>query len=143
VRERRRGDVRRPGRRLTGPDGVRQAEWDGEPSAEVAQRVRRQLQGVLVEWRMGDDVVDDALLVVAELLANVVVHARTPFRLSVRLQGPLLHVAVADGRVGVPPRSTNPTAGRVGGLRLVTAVAFRWGWREHQAGKTVWAELVV
>jgi anti-sigma regulatory factor (Ser/Thr protein kinase) len=51
---------------------------------------------------LGEDVVEDAVLVVAELLANVVVHARTPFRLSVHLREPLLRVSVSDRRVGAP-----------------------------------------
>jgi hypothetical protein len=46
--------------------------------------------------------------------------------------------------VGAPEaRSVNPTAGNIGGLRLVTAIVFRWGWQENETGKTVWAELAV
>ena len=107
-------------------------------------RVRRQCQELLRRWGLGEDVVEDAVLVVAELLANVVVHARTTFRLSVHLREPLLRVSVSDRRVGVPEaRSVNPTAGNISGLRLVTAVVFRWGWQENETGKTVWAELAV
>ena len=40
-------------------------------------------------------------------------------------------------------RSVNPTTGNITGLRLVTAVVFRWGWQENETGKTVWAELAV
>ncbi len=143
VCERWRGDVRDPGCRLRGRDGVRRAEWSGEPSAEAAVRVRGELHRLLTLWELDDEVVEDALLVVAELLANAVAHARTPFHLSARVEGPLLHVAVSDGRVGVPARSVNPTAGRVSGLRMVTAVAFRWGWHGNEAGKTIWAELIL
>lgn len=128
---------------VDGSERVPQAEWDGEPSVESAVGVRKQLQRLLVAWGLRDDAVDDAALVVTELLANVVMHAGTPFRLTVRLRGPLLHVAVSDGRVGVPARAPHPIGGGVSGLRLVTAVALRWGWTEHAAGKTVWAELVV
>ena len=145
VQERRVGVVPRPrpGCRLTSQDGPPQAEWLGRPSIEATVRVRRQLHRLLMRWGLDADVVEDAELVVAELLANVVVHARTPFRLSARLQRPLLHLSVSDRCVGVPARSSSPTAGRVSGLRLVTAVAFRWGWQEHAAGKTVWAQLIV
>ena len=95
-------------------------------------------------WGLSEDVVEDADLVVGELMANVVAHARTQFRLSVQLREPLLRVSVSDRLVGVPDaRSANPTAGRITGLRLVTSLAFRWGWQEHDTGKTVWAELVV
>jgi anti-sigma regulatory factor (Ser/Thr protein kinase) len=122
---------------------VRQAEWHGEPSLEAASRVRRQLQVALTGWGCEAEVVEDAALVVAELLANVVVHAGTPFLLTARVQGPLLHVAVSDHRVGVPARSMNPAAGRISGLRLLNAVALRWGWQEDDVGKTVWAELIL
>ena len=131
-----------PGCRRTGR-GVVHAEWVGAPSDESAADARRELTRLLTSWELDDEAVEDALLVVTELLENVVVHARTPFRLSVRRQGPLLHVTVADDRVGGPPYAPNVAAGRVSGLRLVTAVALRWGWHEHEAGKTVWVELVV
>jgi Histidine kinase-like ATPase domain len=146
VRERRVGGVgpRGPGCRLTSRAGPRQAQWLGDPSMEAAGRCRRQLQACLTRWGLDGEVVEDAVLVVAELLANVVVHAGTPFLLAARVQGPLLHLSVSDLRVGAPRTgSANPTAGRVGGLRLVTAVTFRWGWQEHETGKTVWAELIL
>lgn len=139
----RRERVPGPRCRRTGRGRVQHAEWVGAPSVEAAVDVRRELERLLARWELRTEVAEDALLVVTELLENVVVHARTPFRLSVRLQGPLLHVAVADGRVGVPARAPNFVVGRISGLRLVTAVALRWGYREHEAGKTVWAELVV
>jgi anti-sigma regulatory factor (Ser/Thr protein kinase) len=129
---------------LTSREEPRQVEWVGEPSVEAVEGVRGQLRGVLRMWGLGEDVVEDAVLVAAELLANVVVHARTPFGLAVHLRGPLLRVSVSDRRVGVPEAgSANPTAGRISGLRLINAVVFRWGWQEHETGKTVWAELIV
>lgn len=123
---------------------ARHAEWAGEPSVEVTGGVHRRLHVLLIHWGVDHAVVEEALLLAAELLANVVVHARTPFRLSVRLDGRLLRMAVSDRRVGVPAaRRTHPTARRISGLRVVNAVASRWGWQEYAAGKTVWAELVV
>jgi anti-sigma regulatory factor (Ser/Thr protein kinase) len=116
----------------------------GEPSAEAVELARRQFQDLLRTWGLGENLVEDAVVVVAELLSNVVVHARTPFRLTVRMRGPLLRVAVSDRRPGVPvARSVNPTAGRISGLQLINAVVFRWGWQEDETGKTVWAELIV
>src|SRR5690349_4021975 len=102
------------------------------------------MRASLRRWGLSEDVVEDAVLVVEELLANVIVHGRTPFTVSVCLRGPLLHVSVSDRRVGVPDSGpVNPTAGRISGLRLITAVAFRWGWQEYETGKTVWVELIV
>jgi anti-sigma regulatory factor (Ser/Thr protein kinase) len=124
------------------PDGSREAVWVGEPTPEDVTRVRCQVRAVLVGWQVRDDVAEDALLVVGELSANAVVHARTPFRLVVRLKPPLLRVTVEDGHVGAVPLRTNPTQNQICGLRLVNALALRWGWAEHATGKTVWAEFM-
>jgi hypothetical protein len=122
--------------------GVLRAEWAGEPSAEAALDARQELHRALVSWELSEDTVEDAVLVVSELLGNVVVHARTRFRLGACLRGPLLRLSVSDGRVGVPDAvTTNPTDGRISGLRMITAVASRWGWEEHATGKTIWAEI--
>jgi anti-sigma regulatory factor (Ser/Thr protein kinase) len=57
--------------------------------------------------------VEEAALVVAELLANVVDHAQTTFRLAVRLNGRLLHVGIDDSRVGsTPPGRTGRRPGK-------------------------------
>ena len=96
---------------------------------------------MLVRWRLHEDVIDDAVLVVAELLSNVADHARTPFRLVLELRVRLLHVSVEDQAGGRAPVGMGAAvSGRVSGLRVVNAVALRWGWQEHEAGKTVWAE---
>ncbi len=83
-------------------------------------------------------------LVVAELLANVVAHARTTFCLTARLTGRVLHITVDDGCVAVPPADPpDRPVRRRHGLRIVTATATRWGWTEHETGKTVWAQFIV
>lgn len=129
---------------LISTDQPREAEWVDEPSVEAVVRVRRQLRAVLIRWGLSGKVVDDAELVAAELLDNVVVHAHTPFRLSVRAHGLFLTLTVHDRRVSVPrARPISVTARRTSGLRVVTAVAFRWGWREHETGKAVWAEFLI
>ena len=73
-----------------------------EPVATVAGQIRRRLRTLLTGWGLSVDTVDDALLVVEELVANVLDHARTRFRLIVRLTGSVLHLAVHDGSTGAP-----------------------------------------
>ncbi len=51
---------------------------------------------MFAQWHLTDDTIADALIVVEEMVANVVDHARTPFRLVVRLSGAVLHIAVHD-----------------------------------------------
>jgi hypothetical protein len=125
-------------------DRPRRAGWAGPPIAASVGRVRHELHQVLTRWRLPEDIIDDALLVVSELLANVVEHARTPFRVVAELRIRVLHLAVHDHGVRPAPVGTGCAASRyVSGLRLVNAVALRWGWQEHETGKTVWAEFLV
>lgn len=100
------------------------------------------LRRVLERWQLDQDVIIETIVVVNELLTNAVQHARTDWQLVVQPHGPLLHIAVTDGLVGPVPRTARPRPGRLSGLRLVNTIALRWGWQEHQTGKTVWAELV-
>jgi anti-sigma regulatory factor (Ser/Thr protein kinase) len=89
-------------------------------------------------------VADDLALLVSELAANAVLHAQTAFTLGVSRVGDVLRVEVGDTGPSMPRlehRSIDAPTGR--GLRLVDALAARWGitpGREGQ-GKTVWFEL--
>jgi two-component sensor histidine kinase len=113
-----------------------------EPVATVAGQIRRRLRTLLAGWEVSADTVDDALLVVEELVANVLDHARTRFELIVRLSGSVLHLAVHDGSPGRPQiRPFDAHASRGRGLQLVATLAARWGCDPDGAGKTVWAEL--
>ncbi len=113
-----------------------------EPVATVAGQIRRRLRALLTGWGVSGDTVDDALLVVEELVANVLDHARTRFELIVRLSGSVLHLAVHDTSPGAPQiRPFDPQASRGRGLQLVETLADRWGCDADAVGKTVWAEL--
>jgi len=113
-----------------------------EPVDTVAGQIRRRLRTLLTGWGLSVDTVDDALLVVEELVANVLDHARTRFQLIVRLTGSVLHLAVHDGSAGAPQvQPFDAHAGRGRGLQLVSTLAARWGCDADTAGKTVWAEL--
>lgn len=93
-------------------------------------------------WRL-PDTSSPAETIVAELIANVVRHARTPGRLVVSHFARILHLAVRDqspeparlvGRVGPDARS-----GR--GLLLVDTLATNWGCTPTADGKVTWATL--
>ena len=113
-----------------------------EPVAVVAAPIRRRVRALLAGWDVGADTVDDALLVVEELVANVLDHARTRFELVVRMTGDVLLIAVTD-RSGRAPhiQPHDPHAARGRGLQLVATLSRRWGCEQHGDGKTVWAEL--
>jgi serine phosphatase RsbU (regulator of sigma subunit)/anti-sigma regulatory factor (Ser/Thr protein kinase) len=88
------------------------------------------------------DLVDDACLVVSELVTNAVLHGGGCRGLAVRRVGPGLRIEVRDAS-RVPPvlgwTSENAMTGR--GMRLVGAIASRWGVDSEETGKVVWAVL--
>ena len=113
-----------------------------EPAATAGRQIRHMLRALLTGWGLAADAVEDALLVVEELVANVVDHARTPFQLAVQLSGHVLRVAVRDRAGGLPElRPFDPEAPRGRGLQVVTTLAVRWGCDRHEQGKTVWVDL--
>jgi anti-sigma regulatory factor (Ser/Thr protein kinase) len=87
----------------------------------------------------------DLELVASELVANAFLHARAPRSLWLQvLPGPRVLVAVRDGDPRPPrPRSAGLTETRGRGLRVVAALADRWGTTPDPWGKAVWAELAV
>jgi anti-sigma regulatory factor (Ser/Thr protein kinase) len=89
-------------------------------------------------------VIDDARLVVSELATNAVIHARTPFRVSVRFAPATIRIAVHDRSLSEPViLDVPPTAPSGRGLRLIAAIADSWGIEPTADGKAVWAVLPV
>jgi anti-sigma regulatory factor (Ser/Thr protein kinase) len=113
-----------------------------EPVPTSPTRIRRALRAAFAQWELSTEAAENALLVVEELVANAVDHARTPFRLTVDHTGPALRITVRDGCPGplhVPPFS--PRAARGRGLQMIQALTSIWGWNRTASGKTVWAVL--
>ncbi|MCH0565436.1 SpoIIE family protein phosphatase [Streptomyces sp. MUM 2J] len=128
------------------------------PGSSLAPGAARDLmRTALHEWaelcppgarHLSDRLVEDAILVVSELVTNAVVHAGTDVRLLSRLE-PSGHVVVEVSdqhpsrapRDGEAARATPepPEHGR--GLRLVSALAESWGVTYCRDAKTVWARL--
>ena len=125
-------------------DDARRFEEVFEPVVAVTVGIRRRLRQLLGLWKVGDQVLEDTLVVVEELIANVIDHAGTPFRLSVRYRRSEVQIRVRDGSARLPRAgSLDPAALRGRGLRLVQALSQRWGWESEENGKTVWATLAV
>jgi hypothetical protein len=110
------------------------------PSADSPRSARRAV-GDALRLLGHDELVDDASLVVSELVANAVIHARTELDLSVEESGTGVRVAVSDGSPLQPhwtPAAATATSGR--GLILVQRLCSNWGVTPHgDDGKTVWA----
>jgi anti-sigma regulatory factor (Ser/Thr protein kinase) len=89
--------------------------------------------------------VEDIRLVVSELATNAMVHARTPFTVTLSAGDDTVMLAVQDGSTTVPamvvPQVTD-TRGR--GLLLVEQLSREWGASTAGYGcKLVWASLTI
>ena len=129
-----------------GGDLTARASFSPEPTAP--SRARSFTRDALRSWGLPPGLIDDAVLLVSELVANGVQHAGTRLEVSCRLVGAVLEVRVADrhpARVlpdpGVRAGDTDSERGR--GLLLPTAIASAWGVTYQSGDKTVWFLLPV
>jgi anti-sigma regulatory factor (Ser/Thr protein kinase) len=120
--------------------GWRQAEFPADVSAAGAARAL--VREICTAWGLGG-VVDDAVLVVSELVSNAIDHARSTSRVMLSLDDRGLVLAVRDFYVCEPPRpkSLRAAGTRGRGLFVVSVVSSAWGVEEHADGKTMWAVL--
>ena len=84
-------------------------------------------------------VLDDAVLLVSELVTNSVVHGGPPLVVAVDCDGESLQVRVRDGSP-VPPerREADQSAEGGRGLALVAGLSSDWGVDPAPDGKHVW-----
>jgi anti-sigma regulatory factor (Ser/Thr protein kinase) len=111
--------------------------------ASAPGMARAFLRRVAEQWGDDDELAQDAAMVITELVANAVDHARTESTLSLGVTQDGLRVAVRDTRPDPVPRPApiDPTAPRGRGLQMVDALTTAWGVTMHAGGKTVWAVL--
>ena len=122
---------------------TRTASFDLPPVAASVTVARHVVTDLLRIWAAPQDLEDTALLV-TELVANVIDHVRGEAELTVELwqSGAWLRIAVADGSAVQPVVRELDTASLRGrGMRLVAAIADRWGCEDRDGGKRVWFEL--
>ena len=106
---------------------------------------RRVVQDALVMGGL-EVLLDDALLLVTELVTNAIVHAGTEVELHVDISAGRARIEVVDHGVGALPLLTGiPAVDREGGrgIFLLDALAQEWGTRHFAAGKSVWFALGV
>jgi anti-sigma regulatory factor (Ser/Thr protein kinase) len=111
---------------------------------------RRRLSADLLSSGTLESVVDDATVIISELLSNALRHARPletgQIRVAWSRHGDSIEVAVSDGGAATEPRRSRPTLSSLGGrgLAIVETLAECWGVRhEGGGGTTVWAILRV
>jgi anti-sigma regulatory factor (Ser/Thr protein kinase) len=108
-----------------------------------ARQARKFIREFCVAAELGDDVCEKAALLVSELVTNAVIHGRSRATLVAARPTGHLHVAVLDHDIRLPegPKTVAPDSEHGRGLRIVAAVADRWGVEGTDEGKAVWFEL--
>ncbi|GAA4238879.1 hypothetical protein GCM10022254_56670 [Actinomadura meridiana] len=108
---------------------------------------RKRLSSELVDSGVYEDIVDDASVIVSELLSNALRHARPLPSGQVRVcwvrRGDVLELEVSDGGAMTEPRRGPGTLSSLGGrgLGIVEALSDGWGVRHEDGSTTVWAVL--
>jgi anti-sigma regulatory factor (Ser/Thr protein kinase) len=129
-------------------DGAGQPSWDATfplpPSLDAPALARRYV--VEHAANLPENVVEDAVLLVSELVTNAVRHGHPNIFLRLRIDPPRIGVAVEDRGEAlpvVPPVEPDPTVPSGRGLLIVDAMATAWGVdpAELSPGKIVWFEL--
>ena len=117
-------------------------------SAVAVSSARRQVRDELSAYELPESVLDDAEVVISELLGNSVRHARPiaggVLLLAWRVDQHEVMIRVTDGGGGrgVEPKETGPMADSGRGLHIIERLTRAWGVTEHAGGlRTVWAAL--
>ncbi|MEO3822792.1 ATP-binding protein [Actinomadura sp. B10D3] len=108
---------------------------------------RKRLSSELADSGVYESIVDDASVIVSELISNALRHARPLPSGQVRVcwlrRGDLLELEVSDGGAMTEPRRGPGTLSSLGGrgLGIVEALSEGWGVRHEDGSTTVWAVL--
>ncbi|MDX3371095.1 ATP-binding protein [Streptomyces sp. ME02-6987-2C] len=111
---------------------------------ESAAVARKLVRTALAAWGL-EDQIDDAMVIVTELVSNAVEHGRlASIRVIVsRPTAGWVRLGVVDRSKSIPMMRTDSNGDQVRGrgLVLVNALTERWGTDLYRWGKQVWGEL--
>ncbi|MDQ1695524.1 MAG: hypothetical protein QOJ03_877 [Frankiaceae bacterium] len=121
--------------------GATAAEFALGDEPDAVPRARRFAREALADEPTG--LIEDAELIVAELVTNAVLHGAAPITLKLRHAVERVRIEVEDSGRNMPVRARQDTEAMTGrGLGLVAALSDGWGIDTGRAGgKIVWAEL--
>jgi anti-sigma regulatory factor (Ser/Thr protein kinase) len=110
--------------------------------ARAVRRARRAAAEILGQWRFDPESIENAVLVVSEIVTNAIRHCAGQIYLRLSRNDDYVRIEVTDPSP-VPPRliKVGPEAERGRGLFIVSQLATRWGSVPRGTGKTVWADL--
>ncbi|MFI1944981.1 SpoIIE family protein phosphatase [Streptomyces virginiae] len=123
-------------------DRPRRSHWTVWRLPDAVLHARRFTARTLRSWGVVDQL-DEALLVVSELVTNAIAHTQGEVGMDLTLSEDRLRIAVNDASPRSPVKplwvSWESTGGR--GLLIVDAVTAAWGSVPLSGGKQVWAEI--
>ena len=127
---------------VTGDRAVDGASLRLSEDITSAARARRFVEERCAAWGF-DAVVDDAVLVVSELVTNAVIHGKSSAELRLVRAQDILRVEVADDGPAPPdPQLAGADDEHGRGLFLIGALSAAWGTEAAPGGgKVVWADL--
>lgn len=115
--------------------------WPGEPRS--VPTARRWVTSTLASWGIGEPGWT-AAQVVSELATNATLHARSPYTVTISVDGQCLRLEVGDASplpLHARQYGSSATTGR--GLHIVSTLSHEWGVTTQGTGKTVWALLAL
>lgn len=116
-----------------------------EATASSASRARAFVSGHLVDHRLLH-LVDPVRLVASELATNALVHAQTPFSVTLAALGETVLLTVRDDSGSLPVRRAAHVMDPAGrGLEIVHVVSLDWGTipADGARRKAVWASFAI
>jgi anti-sigma regulatory factor (Ser/Thr protein kinase) len=110
--------------------------------ADTPRAARHFVIDTLRAWGAEPRLVDNAALVVTELITNAMMHARSGSTVRITARRDAICIAVEDAAAALPiQRSPTALASSGRGLAMVAALSQQWGVDRLEDGKVVWAEL--
>ncbi|HEY1741343.1 MAG TPA: ATP-binding protein [Acidimicrobiia bacterium] len=110
-----------------------------QSTVAAPRRARSLVVDSLAQWDR-DDLLDPAILVVSELVANAVRYGGADLTVALARDHDGVRIAVGDTGPAdptMPEVDRRALGGR--GVRLIAALASDWGYRHKDSGKIVWA----
>jgi anti-sigma regulatory factor (Ser/Thr protein kinase) len=105
---------------------------------------RRFAARALTDWEVPPEQIEDAVLIVSELVTNAIVHGSPPVRLRLRRTAAAVTIEVEDGGGERPRRRWAGTEAHGGrGLAIVATLSGAWAVQPHGGGKCVQSVLTV
>jgi anti-sigma regulatory factor (Ser/Thr protein kinase) len=110
--------------------------------ARAVRQARRAAADILARWKCDAESIEDAVLIVSEMVTNAIRHCAGAVIMRLSRASDYVRIEVTDSSPAEPflvHAAPNAESGR--GLRIISQLATRWGYRPTGHGKQVWADL--